>query len=161
MAPKQQTNSFSAAGGKKVITVDQLSEVFEDIFDEYTQELDTAIRAAMVEVLDDTVALLRATSPRKTGTYTYRKGEWHYNPTNVEGPYARSWRWRIQNARYTGHAEGIVYAKAPYYRLTHLLENGHAKTNGGRVEGRKHIAPAEQKAVNDFVEAVRGIIANG
>ena len=74
------------------------------------------------EVAEDTVSNLKQTSPKKTGKY------------------AKSWKVTKKGTKY------IVHAKPPYHRLTHLLERGHAKVNGGRVPGKVHIAPAEEKA---------------
>lgn len=54
--------------------------------------------------------------------------------------------------------KSVVYADKPHYRLTHLLEHGHAKLNGGRTRAFSHWEPAEQKAIDDFVSELREAI---
>ena len=47
----------------------------------------------------------------------------------------------------------IFYKKQ--YQLTHLLEFGHAKRNGGRVPAEEHIKAVEEKAQKEFEEAIK------
>lgn len=94
-----------------------------------TEDVDTAAD----EVAKDLANELKQTSPKLTGDY--RKG------------------WAVKKLK----GKRIVYNKTDY-QLTHLLEKGHAKAGGGRVAPRVHIAPAEEKAVEDFLNRVEQAI---
>ena len=64
------------------------------------------------------------------------------------GDYAGSW-----TVKKVGKV--FVIHNKDHYRLTHLLEKGHAKVNGGRVPARVHIAPVEVKVVERFEDELR------
>ena len=55
----------------------------------------------------------------------------------------------------------IWYVDGPDYRLSHLLENGHAKRNGGRVEGTHFIKKASDPILERYLKAVEEVIKNG
>ena len=45
--------------------------------------------------------------------------------------------------------------------LVLLLEFGHAKRGGGRVSGRSHIAPAEQKGIEELEQNIIRSLRHG
>lgn len=55
----------------------------------------------------------------------------------------------------------VWYVKGPDYRLSHLLENGHAKRGGGRVEGTHFIQKATDPILEQYLKAVEEVIKNG
>ena len=70
------------------------------------------------------------------------------------GKYRKGWTYTIEQSR-TG-VEAVIHNKK--YQLTHLLEKGHAKQNGGRTRAFPHIADEEQKVIEDFTKKVEEII---
>lgn len=111
------------------IDIDKLSVTVMQELNAYRDETVEAMKEAVTKTAKETVKLLKRTSPEDTGGY---EKSWAYKrDKNLSGKY-----------RY----DLVVYARKYEYAKTHLLENGHAKRNGGRVEGIPHIKPAEDFA---------------
>ena len=64
------------------------------------------------------------------------------NAPKRTGKYAKSWATK-KVAENSHKLEMTVHSK-DHYQIAHLLEKGHAKRGGGRVNGKPHIAPAEE-----------------
>ena len=68
------------------------------------------------------------------------------------GAYRKSWR--VKKETETATSLSMVVHSDNRYRLTHLLEKGHAKRGGGRVPAQVHIAPAETHAEKMLLDKV-------
>lgn len=64
------------------------------------------------------------------------------------GRYAKSWT--TKTTKESSNALEVTVYSPSRYMLSHLLENGHAKRGGGRVRAIPHIAPAEQKGIQEL-----------
>ena len=58
-------------------------------------------------------------------------------------------------------ASYVWYVNGPDYRLSHLLENGHALRDGGRTEGTHFIQKASDPIIADYIAKVEEAIRNG
>lgn len=116
------------------IGLDDLASVIEKELTTYAKETTDVMREVVEEVTDDAVDTLKVTSPKRRGKY------------------ARGWKSKTTTDTNTALTK-TIHNGTP--GLTHLLEDGHAKQNGGRVEGRKHIAPVEKKAIASFEDKLR------
>lgn len=101
---------------------------------EYTDEVTKGIEQEKKDKGKKAVQLLRDKSP-KGETGDYAKG-WTEN--NIDG-------------------KEVIYNKNKP-QVTHLLEYGHAKRNGGRVAAIPHIRPVEEQISNEFLEGVKKVI---
>lgn len=101
------------------------------------------------EVAEGTRRVVRATAEQ------CRREIWEKSPRRTQ-KYAKGWRIK-ETAQSSGLVEETVYnAAAP--QLTHLLEDGHAKVNGGRVEGKAHIRPPVQRAEINLVSGLEEVV---
>lgn len=87
---------------------------------------------------------------KKAGT-TARK-EIQANAPSDTGIYAKSWS--VKNTKETANTLEVTVYSRNRYQLAHLLEFGHAKRGGGRVSGKSHIVPAEEKAALELEQEI-------
>ena len=106
------------------ISIDDLADTLAEELAGYSQEVTDDLKREVKQVAKEMVAELKATSPRDSGDY------------------ASGWTSTTESEGRNTVQVRVYNRKKP--TLTHLLENGHAKVNGGRVEGKAHIGPAEQ-----------------
>lgn len=108
------------------ISIDELADVVADELREYREDVAEALKASVQDSAKACVETLKQTSPKDTGDY------------------AAGWRGRTAFES-ASDIRMQVHNKTDY-QLTHLLEDGHAKSGGGRVDGKPHIQPAADEA---------------
>ena len=124
----------------KVVSIDELAVEITQAIADYTEDVAAAIEAEVEVTSQVIVEEIRANSPRKTGDYA--KG------------------WTRRKSQQPGSISYTIHNRSKP-QLTHLLEHGHAKRNGGRVEGRPHIGPAVDKHIPAMERRIERIIERG
>ena len=110
----------------KTIPIDKLAAEVMDGLEEYAELTADVLKKEIQEAGKLAKTQISQTAPRKTGRY------------------AKSWA--VKKISETSNSLEVTVHSRNRYMLTHLLENGHALVNGGRVAGIPHIGPAEQQA---------------
>ena len=126
------------------VNIDQLAAEIAKGLAEYSQDVVEKVNVSSEAVGKAAVKQLKQTSPKRPGS----------------GKYAKSWTMKTEPEVGQPHKR-IVHVKTPHYRLTHLLEHGHAKVGGGRVEGIPHVRPAEEEVIREFTREVEEAIKRG
>ena len=121
------------------IKIDALGSEIAKLMEEYESDVAADMKAEARETAKDAVKELKQTSPNGAGS--------------KKGHYADGWASKVENENAVSIGIRIYNRKKP--GLTHLLEKGHAKRGGGRVEGIPHIAPAEQRAVESYEKRLK------
>ena len=112
------------------IEIDKLADEVTKCVKEYNEQVEQKVAAAQKQAAKQASDELKSTSPKQPGS----------------GKYAASWR--VKQEKESEYLTNYVVHNQRYWQLTHLLEYGHAKVNGGRTKACVHIKPAQEKANN-------------
>ena len=117
----------------------ELNEISK-ILETYSKDVSEGIKRIAEGIGEDAVRELKTTSPKR------------------KSKYAGSWRKKVDKG---SNFINIKIHNAKYYRLTHLLEYGHATRSGGRTNAQPHIQPIEEKSNLRFIKEVEALLKNG
>lgn len=110
------------------IASNRFSVSLNQILDDYAIDVQAAVGGAVEEAGKMALRVVRKKSPKRSGKY------------------AKSWNMKVEAGGVFGSQIKAIIHNKKYYRLTHLLEDGHQKAGGGRVEGIPHVQPAVDEA---------------
>lgn len=123
------------------ISVDRLADAVNDALEEYSKLADETMRKAVTDAGKTVRNSIKEGAPVKSGKY------------------AKSWS--VKNTKMNSHVLEVTVYSRNRYQLAHLLEHGHAKRSGGRTRAQVHIAPAEEKGIEQLeANIIRGL-SNG
>ena len=123
------------------ISIDQLANEIAKGLQEYSSDVIDGIDEASEKISKNAVKKLKQDSPKDTKKYS--KG------------------WAVKTEKKYGETNSHIIYNKNKPGLTHLLEYGHAKRGGGRVEGKSHIRPVEEQVINEFTAEVEKVVKGG
>jgi NAD-dependent DNA ligase len=117
------------------IKAEQLADTINHELSSYVEDAQDVMKDAVLDAGKEAVKELKEKSPKRTGRY------------------AKSWAVKKVKES-TTELDTVVHSRK-LYGLTHLLENGHAKRGGGRVQGISHIKPVEENVTSKLEKDIR------
>lgn len=126
------------------VGIDQLSEAIANELTLYHDNIIAGIKKEAKSHMSKLVKETKATAP-------VGKRSRHYKDSITSKKLSEDSRSVVQ----------VWYVKGSDYRLSHLLEKGHATRNGGRTRGTHFIQNATDPILESYVKAVEEVIKNG
>jgi hypothetical protein len=136
------------SGVNNIPITDLVSAISEELKDYQRNVINKVVAEETKKAMKDLVQKTKATAPVGKRTKHYRD--------NISS--------KVLNKSDLGlglNYSELWYVKGSDYRLSHLLNNGHAKRNGGRVEGTKFITKATDEVETAYLESLKKAIENG
>jgi hypothetical protein len=127
---------------------DLVSKIAEELGDYQRDVIDKTVTEETKKAMKDLVQKTKATAPVGKRTKHYRD--------NISSKVLNK-----KNSGYGLNYSELWYVKGSDYRLSHLLNNGHALRDGGRYEGTKFITKATDEVETAYLENLKKAIENG
>ena len=136
------------SGVNNISIADLVSKISEELTDYRRNVVDKVITEETKKSMKDLVQKTKATAPVGKRTKHYRDNISSKVLTKNDSGYGLN---------YTE----LWFIKGSDYRLSHLLNNGHALRNGGRVNGTGFITKATDEIETAYLENIKKAIENG
>ncbi len=120
------------------VDIDDLADAIIQELQEYSEEVAEQLREEVKIVAKECAKDIKNNAPVDSGDY--KKG------------------WKAKVVHESNNDIRVIVHNSKKPQLAHLLEHGHAKVGGGRVEGKPHIQPAEERAEEKLMGRVRVIV---
>lgn len=122
------------------VSVDELASKVMEGLEEYASLTTESVKEAVKNAGKTVKKEISDKAPKDTGTY--KKS------------------WTVKQTKETSNSLTVVVHSRNRYQLAHLLENGHAKRNGGRTKAIPHIKPAEEVGVKQLEDEIERKLKN-
>lgn len=122
-------------------TVNTLDTVIAEELTKYSEEVANVLKVNTVIIAEECSDEIKSKSPVDKGKY--KRG------------------WKAVKVFENDSAIRYKVKNTTSAQLTHLLEFGHAKVNGGRVDGKPHIRVARDNANEKYIKLLKEGIRNG
>ena len=117
------------------ITINGLADAIQKELENYSEEVTKKTKKIVDDVSSELLNNTKNDAPVNTGKYKKSMSI----KTEHENKYGK---------------QNVWYVKKPHYRLTHLLEYGHVKVGGGRVEAQPHIGQNAENAIEELQKRI-------
>jgi hypothetical protein len=128
----------------QLVNIDQLNDAIINSLEEYNKEAVEGIKKVTKQAMNELVKDTKNTAP--------------------VGHRAKHYKDNITSKTLSETNDGISklwYVRGSDYRLTHLLNNGHALRNGGRYPGTNFLGKAVDKIVPNYLKKIEEVFKNG
>ena len=125
----------------RTVSIDEMDSAIMDELEKYAELASDDLKAAVKETAASVRKDIQAGAPVDTGKY--KKS------------------WSVKNVHEDSESIDLVVHSRNRYQIAHLLENGHAKRGGGRVEGKPRIGPADQRGNETLVKTIEQKLKGG
>lgn len=126
------------------IAITELASTVNEILGVYNRNIQQGIRAETDKSMRALVKETKATAPVGKRHKHYRDSISSRVSIDRMGVYEKEW-----------------YVKGSDYRLSHLLNNGHHKRDGGWLPGTGFITKAHISVIADYEKAIEEVIKRG
>lgn len=126
---------------KKKIRMTELDKTLNQILKEYADEVTQDTKEVVDLVTEEALKVTKKHAPVDKRN------------TSRKGKYKRSLKRKTLYESLT-EKRNVIYASGDEYRLTHLLEKGHANINGKRTKGQPHFYYGDNLVKEDLLKEI-------